>query len=170
METSQKFFHGRHKRLKKWFYHSFTGLALEQSSRGGARLLSSILEEAADPHFLKCCRLPGAGRGHGALPDGLPDEAAVGEQRGRGEPGPATRQVWPGADCLVQQARATCQSALTPRTALRSLVHQAASSRSCSHSYSGLSKTVQWRRCIKGEVPETATYTPQKLLDIWRWS
>lgn len=47
----------------------------------------------ADPLLFKCGRLPGAGRGHGALPDGLPDEAAVGEQRGRGEPGPATRQV-----------------------------------------------------------------------------
>lgn len=129
----------------------------QHSGRNSARQASAAV---ADPLFFKCGRLPGAGRGHGALPDGLPDEAAVGEQRGRGEPGPATRQVWPGADCLVQQARATCQSALTPRTALRSLAHPAARSRSCSHSYSTL------RRCIKGEVLETATYTPQTQLNI----
>lgn len=60
------------------------------------------------------CRLPGAGGGPGALPDRLPDEAAVGEQGRRGEPGSAAHQVWPGADRFVQQAGAAYQSTLTP--------------------------------------------------------
>lgn len=38
-------------------------------------------------------RLPGAAGGHGALPHRLPDEAAVGEQGGRGETSPAVQQV-----------------------------------------------------------------------------
>lgn len=61
-----------------------------------------------------CFRFPGAGRSPGTLLDRLPDEAAVGEQGSRGEAGSAICQVWPGADCPVQQTGATCQNSLTP--------------------------------------------------------
>lgn len=63
----------------------------------------------------RCRRLPGAAGGPGALPHRLPDEAAVGEQGSRGEPGAEIRQVRPGPHRFVQSAGAAGQSALRPR-------------------------------------------------------
>lgn len=87
-----------------------------------------------------CCRFPGADRGPGALPDWLPDEAAVGEQGSRGEPGTAILKVWPGADRLVQQAGATCEITLIPDLFFFFKVYLSGkSSLSCSYSYMGQS-------------------------------
>lgn len=75
--------------------------------------MQAVKVEHSPMVWLCCCRLPGAAGGAGALPHRLPDEAAVGEPGSRGEPGTETRQVWPGADRLVQSAGAAGQSALS---------------------------------------------------------